>query len=536
MRNSVKTIGVVLCFGGFGIVLSQFNSESAIQIRNPASVETKTLISSEVKTDTLLAPIAYHFERAIHAELKGKEVKPLVELSLSGTVFVTEVSHTPTTHRYGVQFELAQGSEKQSHESKLPFLVEVSNDQNVVSIQIPSMVQKNDEDDLNVLRDFVSLYAYGSNQDTAGTYLFKLKRTGTEVEKLKLKYDAGSLQVPTILTAATRGEVDPDSGAWLKASGIEKTSISGVGANQSILTTSAFKIEKLDSQTHPRVAINYNVLMKDAGVALVASAILEVRSWADLKRELANVRQLPRSKRLSLFHDLTKLLKSDPAVVLEFRKYIESVAQEPGLMTFGIGVLATAGSPSAQSVLRDWYQGKFDQEHTILNAFSTADAPMSDDTRFFLRKIADQRSENPDLAQNAVFALGSALKHSSDDEARKALQSYYSNSQSEADRISALDAIGNSGDGHFLPTLKQAIDSGTPSEKERAVFGVRFLPADTAAPLLRAAYQDENAGVRQASIRALVYQDNLSPHAQLIHDCASAGESTCKTLQTRLGQ
>jgi hypothetical protein len=537
MRSSVKVIFGIVGFGGLGIFLSLNGQMKLPANRLPASIETKTLDARpETHTSQNQKVIPFHFERTMHADLTGKKAKPLIDLSLKGIVFLTEVAVGENSHSYSVQFELTQGKETEVHSSHVPFVVEVSNDQNLKSVKTAKKIEKSDEDDLNVLKDFIGIYAYGSYQDTVGTYQFKITRTGNQIQKLKVAYTGlNSSMAPQILSSESKADVEGSDRTWLKGSGLEQTRLEGVSQGQAIVTTSSFKLERLsDANLKPKFAVRSGMELAESGLALIASSEIKPRPIAELKSELANIKQYSKSKRLSLFHDLARTLKADQASVLEFQKYIESVSKEPGLMTFGIGVLATAGTESAQAALRDWYVGNPGQHHTVLNSFSTADAPLSDETKAFLREIVGDRNTNPELAENAVFALGSSLKHGDDEDTRKTLLSYYATSKTESDRLGAIDAIGNSGDVHLLPTLQQAIQSGTEAERERAVFGVRFLPAEAASPILAQAYQDANAGVRQASLRALVFQGNLNANAGLIQNCAKAGVSTCVSLLAQL--
>ena len=536
MRNSIKVAAVVLFLGAFAIsVLHQKSAKNVdLSDRTPSSIPVKAL------DDSIVVPAnaeitAYHFERNVLAEIKDKTTKPILNLDMHGTVFLTELSHTDDTRLVGVQFELVQGNENEEHDSHLPFVVELTKGQNIQSIRISKTLDKLDEDDANVLKDFVSLYAYGVNRDTTGTYQFKLDRDGNDVQKTKIKYDSAALQTIAILSSNTQGDVDPVKGTWLKVQGKEQTRMDGMGNGQ-LITTSLFKIEKLNGKLKPKMAIRSFIALQDTNLDLISHREFAAKPWSELKARLANIKTLTRTQRLALFHDLSKLLKMDPEAVLEFRKYIEAMSKEPGLMTFGIGVLATAGTDVAQATLRDWYQGGYGVEHTVLNAFSTANAELNDETRTFLKGILAQHDSQAALAQNAAYALGSSLKHSNDDGARTALNSFYTGSQNEADKLTALDAMGNSGDDHFIPTLKIAAQSTNPAEREKAVFGARFLAPDAAAPLLMAGYQDGTLAVQNASIRALAFQENLAPHAPLIRACASAGNGACQSMLKQLNQ
>jgi hypothetical protein len=536
MRNSIKLAGVILFFGAFAISVFTKNSLKKVMVsdRAPSSIPTK-VIDNSIALPENAEVTAYHYERNVLAEIKDKTTKPILNLSMQGTVFFTAISHSDDSETVSLQFELTQGGDKEEHDSHVPFVIELSKGQNILSVRTPKTLSKLDEDDVNVLKDFMSLYAYGVNRDTTGVYQFKLDRDGTDVQKVKLKYESPTLQTIAILSSNTQGEVDAAKGTWLKVQGKEQTRMEGMGNGQTLLTTSLFKIEKLNSALKPKAGIRSFANLEDANLDLISHREFATSSWTELKARLANIKSLTRPQRLALFHDLSKLLKSDPEAVLAFRKYIEAMAKEPGLMMFGIGVLATAGTDLAQATLRDWYHGGFGVEHTVLNALSMTSAELTDDTRNFLKAIVGNQNQ-PEFAQNAAYALGSSLKHSDDDGARTALESFYAGSQNEANKLTALDAMGNSGDDHFIPTLKIAAQSANPAEREKAVFGARFLAPDAAAPLLLAGYQDGALAVQNASIRALAFQENLAPHAPLIRACATAGNASCQSMLKRLNQ
>jgi len=527
------TVGVAVAF----LYPRIFSTHESFSNRTPSSLP-EVIPLGNLSEESAQSTTLYHYERIIKADLKDVTEKTLLDFKLNGTVFVTELAHTSLTQTVLMQFSLRQGNDPTLHESKIPFLVELNHDQSILSLKAGSAPTKMDEDDLNVLKDFATLYAYGSNRDTTGVYQFDIKRSGNQIEKSKLKYQGISQQI-NFTSSKTVAQVEPVSGVWVSGSGKDETRMAAEGSGSSSLrTTYSYKIEKITDASIRRPRLKTLAGISEASLELKAQSGASLQTWEQLKAKLAIIKTLSKTQRLTLFHGLAKLLKSDPKAVLDFRKYIQSKANEEGLMTFGIGVLATAGSDEAQSVLRDWYKGDSSgvEQHTILNAFATANTPLSPETKAFLNSVVSSKASDPELAQNAILALGSSLRQDGDPSTRQTLSQYYANSKTESDRLIALDGIGNSGDSGFLSALTQAVNSGTPAEQARAVMASRFLPATQAAPILLAAYESGNLAMQKASLQALSSQQNLVPNATLIQKCAQAGESICITLSGQLAQ
>jgi hypothetical protein len=78
------------------------------------------------------------------------------------------------------------------------------------------------------------------------------------------------------------------------------------------------------------------------------------------------------------------------------------------------------------------------------------------------------------------------------------------------------------------------MNSQNSAEREKAVFALRFMNVETAAPLLIHAYQDQALNVKQASVRAIQYQDSLKPYASLIRVCSGEKNRDCLALAERL--
>lgn len=509
--------------------------------RRPASIEEPmTRVSTNASAAAPVAQTeAYSFSREIHAKIENQA--PLLDLTLHGRVWATVLSQDARSKVVALQFEMKSDHSKLLT-SHLPFIIEMDSNYAIQRIRAQKPSNSHEEDELNLMKDFATLYAFRSNEDTTGKYNYAWSDDGVRGVKKKLQYEGKKLAGVSIKNSLHEVTLNKIDHQIEKIVGLDETSFSGeVGAGMK--TTSSYVIVKLASSYHPKLEVNEKILsqLQDQSEQLQSQfSRVQVKDYSLLVAELENIKLMNKNQRLSLFHEFVKTLKADPSKVDEFRKKIESMSGEAGLMAFGIGVLATAGSEHAQTVLTEWYQNysvaakNADLGHTILNAFSTANAALSADSRKFLMGVAADGNKNPELADNAAFALGSSLKKSDDEAVRSQLNSLYAGAASVQARATVLDAIGNSGDSHFLPTVQAALNGADGGVKEKAVFALRYMDPSVAAPLLNQAYGDANPSVRQAAIRAISFQNDLKPYLSTIQSCASRGEQGCSVLLGRL--
>ncbi len=531
LKFAVRGLSV---FIGLAVLYGWSERQTPHGSREPASREP----AAEIPGPRGPAPrdgktLTYRFKRHIKADLQtDSNQKPMVNLMIDGKVWLNELSSEGDLTLVSLQYALKEANSEEIHYSHLPFLVELTNSLKIKSIKSVTPLNQSDEDEINLLRDFISLYAYGSDTDTSGAYIFKLKAEDEKFIKTKLRYTSNELKNVEISNSLYVGKLDRFTLAPLRIEGREEVRVSS--SKLSFLqTVSSCLIERITAEL-PEHPVQFTSLegLKELNLKAESSNQFKVQDWSALKLQLDQIAKLTKAQRLVLFHELTKLLKTKPEFVASFQATIENQFKEPGLFTFGIGVLATAGNDEAQAVLRNWTTQFPESIHTVLNAFATSDANLNSDTRkFLMSQVSD--AKDPGVSQNAAFALGSALKKTNDEEARLQLLELYRRAEGERDRLSALDAMGNSGDIGFLVALKKSMKSESPAEREKATFAFRFMRADLASPFLLKAFRDPAAQVKSASIRALQYQDNLTPYASLIEECATAGINECKQLLTR---
>ena len=78
-------------------------------------------------------------------------------------------------------------------------------------------------------------------------------------------------------------------------------------------------------------------------------------------------------------------------------------------------------------------------------------------------------------------------------------------------QIAALEAIGNSGSGEYLPFVKEQFAAGTPKVRAKAVAAVRFLAADLAKPVIDRGKLDPSPNVRKVAEWSEKFQTAAAP-------------------------
>ena len=535
MRPQLKFV-VRGLFGFLALAgLYGWSSKTAeITARAPASVELLKVTQPPGSFSLADAHTqAFHYHRSVQAKFNSKNIsKSVADLEIDGTVWVSDLKETNTTRLLSIQFELKAGEGGELHESHLPFLVELTPEFKIKTLKSITPQNKSEEDEINLLKDFVSLYAYSSDTDTTGPYVFKLKNESHHLLKTKLHYTGERLKNVTVANSLHVGILDDGTDAPVRIEGKDEIT-ANADHGSFLVTSSSYVIEKMTKDL-PVKALKVSAWDQLQALDVVASSSDHLRphSWTELAVELTGIKKLDHPARLSLFHELVKLMKAEPDKVATFREYLGTVAKEPGMLTFGVGVLATAGNDAAQSALCAMPATYPDTAHVVLNALATTDAALNPDTLKFLIENTDSYADR-EIARNAAFALGSALKKTNSEEARLKILDLYRNAKNETDRLSALDAMGNSGDVVFLASLQTSLKSDSVSEREKAAFALRFIRADLALPNLVKAFRDQASSVKLASIRALQFQDNLTPYASLIEECAAQGIADCTKLQSR---
>ena len=533
MRKTLKIVFSILVLSGIGVWILPFDQNARLN-RKLASHEVKPVESDSTLTAREAGTVlVYDFSREIQSQLieQGRS-KPFVDLHYEGRFQVTPIQKGEHSVWNQVQFELQFQNQKDWIRSTRPFFVELGENFEIKKIRAEKPKTKVERDELNVIRDFVSLYAFRTAEDTMGAYLFDWKPEQGGGLKSKKTYTGNWAKQIRILQS--RHEVKLDlAGRPTLIQGSEQTETRGEpqsGLKMSGKYSIQFKEQKeieIKPGEKDRLASLPSLSIGIQGDALTLNA----HPYEELLPTIKKIPGLSRSERLAVFHELVSSLRMDPSKITDFKKLVESMKDQEGFLEFGVGALATVGGETAELALQNWYQelGKDKPliKHTILNAFATTDVALTANARGFLLEAASAESGDRSLSENAAFALGSSLRRVSDSGVEMKLESLYRSAQDPGLRESYLDAMGNSGDAHFVPTLLQALQSENVEEREKAAFAARLLRPSDAAPVLLRAFQDSSPKVKSASIRALAYQTDLHPYAGLVRECASQGNSAC---------
>ena len=85
-----------------------------------------------------------------------------------------------------------------------------------------------------------------------------------------------------------------------------------------------------------------------------------------------------------------------------------------------------------------------------------------------------------------------------------------------------IDAIGNSGDAHFLPYLEQDLHSDNESVREKAAFALRFVQSESSKSLIEFAMNDSKLSVQIATVKAIQYHSDVQTYSSILTTCMNS--------------
>ena len=515
MRKSIILISIaaVLGVGSFWTFHQKSSPNSEVHmspLRSPASVEHALNESKDSSGNEE----TYEFEREVVATLaSAQSQKEFAHVNYRGTFQLFWRSKTTAQ----VQFLLEDGTS-----SQVAFEFDLKSPWTLGELRTGIPQNDTQEDTVNLMKDFASIYAFRSLQDTSGPFEAKFQETNTQIAKQilkqKIRYTNASMNRVKITKSHHTVEMKNDSTLSL-VKGMEQTEVEfGKGSTLKTLSRYSLTRKTLGSKMP-------SFKLADASALRPESLLLSQRqnhpqvNWSNTMSELGAFATLSSSGRLNVFHDLVNGMKNDPSRLNEFNTWMTNHFKEADVMTFGIGVLATAGSPEAQKTLLGLYRNISESRHLVLNAMATTDAAITPETRAFLVDIAGEKQKNPDLSMNAALALGSAMKKDVlPGEDQKMIQ-WYAASANPEEKTLYLDAMGNSGSSTFVPELEKALGSTDEDIREKAAFAARFMKAEDAQTLVSLAYEDSSIKVKTAAIKAISFQKNVAPFQTILNRC-----------------
>lgn len=394
-----------------------------------------------------------------------------------------------------------------------------------------------------ILKDLLSLWGFNLREDTVGT--FDARFEADPFKKTKLSYIESKGQtspLPEIVESEHFLGWDAYRALPHEISGHEKTRMGQASASSNMSSISAnaeyqillvqeqelgAQVAKLASQLNESETLALNVKSQESDTT---------EDWSTLRSELLGINALDPNAQLKIFGNLARFIKLHSDAVGDLMDLLRAqgaiqLGVNSALFKAALGALITAGTPEAQAAALKIYSDPscpVSGKGAILSAFTTTQAPLSSATQDFLASAMKNES-NPDLSQGASYALGSSIQKATDDsqkgDAIEALrQRYLSSNGNVSDQLSALDAIGNSGQAAYLPDLRSIIQSADAESvlKAKAVFALRFIRSNEATDLLAQSLGSVDSQIRQAAARAISMASWNDSFRAPLQSCASS--------------
>jgi hypothetical protein len=439
--------------------------------------------------------LEYVFYRKINSQLRSAEqIKDVLDLQIQGRVKLI-----PTVDSAGQSWsriELNCEVQGRSIQSTLPVWVRKDSEGHLLDLKSATPRSDREREQLNFIRDWISLYAFREQRDPLGEYDARFIQEPAFLMKIKERYVHSS--VPEIQILKSHHELYlTEKGEVSKIRGIERTR-SPISGEWTLESRSEYKIElSQERETGPV----FESMSESASIQLSLEQIRFEgrRSWSQIKKDFVDRALSRHPERLHQFHEVQRFLRSHPESVGEFKNLAESVRGDITKFQLAIGVFANLDSDEAQGILRQWYDSESERPEVqtlVLNALALTRVKIRNETVEFLMRLSSKDDA-------ALYALGSSMSGTPSLRVREFLIDLESRSRSDTERQKVIDAIGNSRDPGFVDVLERAFVSGGPTLRETAIYATRFMPKDQVSALLNRARGDLDPGVREAVGRSL---------------------------------
>ncbi len=440
-----------------------------------------------LKTET------FEFHRHLVAVLQGPEQnKPFADIDFGGS-FTVDWKDEQTAR---VSYQLSNGEK-----SRLAFEIHLSN-WKLVEIKSEVARDKAGINEQNILKDFASIFAYRSNEDTTGKYEAEYTDEPERLFKRKTLYN--SVAGLSVRIVKSEHEFTRDPGTLELISGRGEEATRAVVSKQSfMLAVSSYTIRRLNSVVSRRVAQSDEVRPDTLRLTPESKG---VASWSQVRGGLERFNQMNEPERLKLYHDVSRTIVADSEGPRQFNDWMNIHLDQPNLRNFSIGVLATVGTAEAQQALIKIYAQYPESRVTVLNSLATAGAPFSEETHQFLSTLLLSGQGN--LSYGAAFALGAGIQNqvTPASEDVQQLSRLLTNAATPDEQEIYLDAIGNSGSLAFLGVIETSMQSLDEGVREKAVLALRKMPAVATQSLLNLAGSDASVRVKAAATQVGLFQ------------------------------
>ena len=440
----------------------------------------------------------YTFHRSVKADWIGSEGHhPFTNLNYDGMVHVDWVYASGNSYVAQLKFESKDGQQ-----STTPFEISVQ-DWSLTQIQAGEAKGETENNFQNILKDFATIFAYHSNEDTTGKYRLRAWEQNNVYFKKKISYvNVAALKV-TIEKSRHQTHFDTGTAGVLSAEGFDRSRVQ-FSKKSFIETSSRYSLKKIGVFSAEKFFTG-PIAMKIVPTTPLARSIRNWTPWKVLQSGLEQYPHRKHSEQLTLFHDLIKTLKQDHDSLPKFVEWMNDHHDQTELQRLAIGVLATVGSAEAQHALLSTYQDSPGARAMILNSLNTASTSYSAETHDFLSSLAHSST---DLGYGAAYALGSGLRSGAQSGDVDELKSLLTNAKDQNEKGIYLDAIGNSASLAFLPTIKNSLQDESEEVREKAVFALRLMPKDSVQEILLQAKQDSSSRVKAAAEQVDQFQAN----------------------------
>ncbi|MFL5813579.1 MAG: HEAT repeat domain-containing protein [Bdellovibrionia bacterium] len=464
---------------------------------------------------------------------------------------LAQSSASPSEITYHGQFEIdvlnsdAKGMEALTrahlieHETKSPVTlkIQLSSAGDQLKVFGTSLKTEDERQQSAILKDLLSLWGFNLREDTVGP--FDARFETEPLRKTKLSYKAS---FPEVLESEHFLGWDEYRALPHEVSGHETTRMGN--AQQTLSASSEYQILLIQDQALPADSAQIALELKDSeALAVSTSARTQDPSdldWPSLQASLQGLAQMDSNAQLKVFGDLTRFLKSRPGSANEMIDLLRTqgaiqLGVQSALFKAVLGALISSGTSEGQSAALRIYSDPscpVSGKGAILSALTTSQAPLTPATQDFLASTM-KSDPNKDLAQGASYALGASLQNSPESAQKTEVieslrQTLASSSASLSDQLSALDAIGNSGQASYLPELRAFISNPDSSAvlKAKAVFALRFIRSSEAIDLLARSLSASDFQVRQSAARAIAMASWSESFRKPLQSCASSDPYT----------
>jgi hypothetical protein len=315
----IPILGVVLYQG----VYQSFTRDSTEVIRKAPSraFEQKQSISRSI--------LRYGVERKLRSSLTDKnQKKTVIDLDYHGEIRLDPVPGSDGDFRYRFSFRLnfEDPGQKSSrlHESSHPVEVRFSRDFDLISLQADNSQSPESLDELNLIRDLVSILAFRSSQDTTGNYETGWSGSDRQLLKRKVRYVSPGLFHIRILSSLHEIKIRED-GLPVSIVGGERMQLP-VSKGVDLETDSGFRLLLLEGNSRGPAALSLKegLGLRNVGLALDAVSPssgeeqFRTRDAKDLEEMLSMLPETKPPARMGLFHQMVEVLRREPKLLPGF--------------------------------------------------------------------------------------------------------------------------------------------------------------------------------------------------------------------------